>query len=453
MRIKWRQGVIGIIALFMIIVAIIFQTPIEAQAEDFNINSLAQMFVDAVGGASGGNNTFDTIQGGISYKRTGYMCYLLTKDGNTIPGMTAKAFYSPGYSELAGATWQCYSKKGGYSVGSWTKEAPWQLAPFDGNQNTNVSQIKSWMTQMSSGEQNGIRFVFDNWGDEIAKKFSDGDYILVIETILHFQPQKIVSSQPMQSVTFAQIKGILLSRYGINIETMPSAQQIELVKKAQRLWNEKVAQEGDKYKKVGNPIIGTCYDCIEYEKAVGGDTKVFSAFTNRIAVFAEMIEGNGAGVKAGFKAWGGSTSTKISDNEVKEYGVGMMVIACGDSSIQTTYDESQGDTPSPAPIESVGQITIVKNYREKDRTTNTYEEKGCYIRNSLSGKIQIEDELSYKVIGWAVSTTTTPSPTISSLTWESSIPNTITSTGTTPTTVDITTPSTCLYHVNAKNSN
>lgn len=453
MRIKWRQGVIGIIALFMIIVAIIFQTPIEAQAEDFNINSLAQMFVDAVGGASGGNNTFDTIQGGISYKRTGYMCYLLTKDGNTIPGMTAKAFYSPGYSELAGATWQCYSKKGGYSVGSWTKEAPWQLAPFDGNQNTNVSQIKSWMTQMSSGEQNGIRFVFDNWGDEIAKKFSDGDYILVIETILHFQPQKIVSSQPMQSVTFAQIKGILLSRYGINIETMPSAQQIELVKKAQRLWNEKVVQEGDKYKKVGNPIIGTCYDCIEYEKAVGGDTKVFSAFTNRIAVFAEMIEGNGAGVKAGFKAWGGSTSTKISDNEVKEYGVGMMVIACGDSSIQTTYDESQGDTPSPAPIESVGQITIVKNYREKDRTTNTYEEKGCYIRNSLSGKIQIEDELSYKVIGWAVSTTTTPSPTISSLTWESSIPNTITSTGTTPTTVDITTPSTCLYHVNAKNSN
>ena len=57
----------------MIIVSIIFQTPIEAQAEDFNINSLAQMFVDAVGGASGGNNTFDTIQGGISYKRTGYI--------------------------------------------------------------------------------------------------------------------------------------------------------------------------------------------------------------------------------------------------------------------------------------------------------------------------------------------------------------------------------------------
>ena len=445
MRIKWRRGIIGIIALFIITIAVIFQTPIEAQAEDFNINKLAQMFVDAVGGASGGNNTFDTIQGAISYKGTGYMCYLLTKDGNTIPGMTAKAFKSPGYSQLSGATWQCYSKKGGYSVDSWSGDAIWNLPPFDGNQNTNVNQIKAWMTQKSSGVANGVQFVKDNWGDDVKDKFGQGEYILVIETILHFQPQKIVSSQPMQSVTFAQIKGILLSRYGINIETMPSAQQIELVKKAQRLWNEKVAQEGDKYKKVGNPIIGTCYDCIEYEKAVGGDTNVFSAFTNRIAVFAEMIEGNGAGVKAGFKAWGGSTSTKISDNEVKEYGVGMMVIACGDPSLQTTYDESQGDIPSPAPIESVGQITIVKNYREKDRTTNTKEEKGCYIRNSLSGKIEIEDELSYKVIGWAVSTTTTPSPTISSLTWESSIPNTITSTGTTPTTVDITTPSTCLY--------
>ena len=143
----------------------------------------------------------------------------------------------------------------------------------------------------------------------------------------------------------------------------------------------------------------------------------------------------------------------MTDRQLETVGYGIHIIDLEDNPYQTTYDESQGDTPSPAPIESVGQITIVKNYREKDRTTNTKEEKGCYIRNSLSGKIEIEDELSYKVIGWAVSTTTTPSPTISSLTWESSIPNTITSTGTTPTTVDITTPSTCLYHVNAKNSN
>ncbi len=135
----------------------------------------------------------------------------------------------------------------------------------------------------------------------------------------------------------------------------------------------------------------------------------------------------------------------MTDGQLETVGYGIHIIDLEDNPYQTTYDESQGDIPSPAPIESVGQITIVKNYREKDRTTNTYEEKGCYIRNSLSGKIEIEDELSYKVIGWAVSTTTTPSPTISSLTWESSIPNTITSTGTTPTTVDITTPSTCLY--------
>ena len=157
--------------------------------------------------------------------------------------------------------------------------------------------------------------------------------------------------------------------------------------------------------------------------------------------------------KFGLDAHAGESMRKLSYNEISGHGYGIHIIHLGDDSLQTTYDESQGDTPSPAPIESVGQITIVKNYREKDRTTNTKEEKGCYIRNSLSGKIEIEDEISYKVIGWAVSTTTTPSPTISSLTWESSIPNTITSTGTTPTTVDITTPSTCLYHVNAKNSN
>ena len=135
---------------------------------------------------------------------------------------------------------------------------------------------------------------------------------------------------------------------------------------------------------------------------------------------------------------------RLVNSEIIGSGYGIHIISLADPSIQTTYDEPQGDTPSPAPTESTGQITIVKNYRIKNSTTNTYEEKGCYVRNSLSGKIEIEDEESYKVRGWAVSTTTTPSP-IPSLTWESSIPSTITSTGTTPTTVSITTPSTCLY--------
>ena len=87
----------------------------------------------------------------------------------------------------------------------------------------------------------------------------------------------------------------------------------------------------------------------------------------------------------------------MTAEQLETVGYGIHIIDLEDNPYQTTYDESQGDTPSPAPVESVGQITIVKNYREKDTVTNTYEEKGCYIKGGLSGKIEIEDEISYNI--------------------------------------------------------
>ena len=40
----------------------------------------------------------NSVHNGISYTKTGYLCYLLTESGDAVDGTTAKAFKSPGFS-------------------------------------------------------------------------------------------------------------------------------------------------------------------------------------------------------------------------------------------------------------------------------------------------------------------------------------------------------------------
>jgi hypothetical protein len=104
-----------------------------------------------------------------------------------------------------------------------------------------------------------------------------------------------------------------------------------------------------------------------------------------------------------------------------------------DIDIQTTYDESQGDTPAPPAKESEGTMQIVKSYRINKG--GTYEDKGTYSITNISENILIEDEQSYKVVGWKTSTSTSTS--VDSRTWNTSVPPNIVTTGTKATTVTL----------------
>ena len=115
----------------------------------------------------------------------------------------------------------------------------------------------------------------------------------------------------------------------------------------------------------------------------------------------------------------------------------------GKSGDQTTYDESKGDTPAPPADESDGAYTIVKNYRYSNDGGNTYIDAGCYNIKNITNKIIVENEQSYKVVGWKISNQT--STNIDSLTWESSIPGNVTQTGTTEKTVQLSNTEKCLY--------
>ena len=384
-------------------ISIMTQKPITAYAYS---DSQLGVFVDALGLSGAGGSK--KIVGGITYARTGYLCYLLTADGNTIPGMTAKAFKSPSFNALSGSVWYCHSKKGGYSVSSWKSMAPWGLPPFNENKSTNVGLIRQWMAQPIGNSCNAVLFVKDNWGFEIAEKFSTGDYVLVAETILNFQPNTRTSGGSINpnDISDDKFKKALLKAKIVDENSIRYLNDytLHLLKETLLSHAESIGLIGGSYKAVdAPPVIGTCSDCIAYEKAVGGQPSIFASYTNKIACFAEYIMKGGPGERAGFIPWTGTIPTLLSDSDVSTYGVAMMVIKAKNDA-QTTCDEGKLPVPHNPPDESDGTKRIIKNYRTRNLTTNELTEDGnTFTIEKVSADILIEDEDTYTVVAWATS--------------------------------------------------
>lgn len=129
------------------------------------------------------------------------------------------------------------------------------------------------------------------------------------------------------------------------------------------------------------------------------------------------------------------TSTGSLDlNVVGNQGFGMQIYWNLEilNDAQTTFDENCGDTPDKAPDESNGATNIVKNYRLK-KSDGTYTDEGCFLKSNTSNTIKIEDEVSYKVVGWKTSNKSTYP--INSVSWN--VPGTISQQGTSSQTVTL----------------
>ncbi len=458
-------------------------------------DSAAGAIIDSLGrGSTAGTST---IQKGISYTRTGYLCYLLTKDGNPIPGMTAKAFRSPGCVLHDGTLSIAKSRKGNYTADSFVGDAPWGCPPFGnsdsyGNVTTNEPTIKAWLAAVASnGNPNAVNFVQDAWGANAATKFKDDEYVLVIETMVNFQysvPDGSAGSSSSGSTSggmtkaeaiayinnlpnetlvqaardahasayldiydyydnainnymagraseirtkdgFRVIDVLTAKEYRDNAITgMRSAVRLEM---ATRYTNGYVfsvgstSSGGRQY--FGTPILGTLPNVLDYRTSYIPEctSNWFASYTNKAAAFAEYITAGKAGERAGFRPWTGSTTEKLTDGQVKEYGVGLMVISAHDNittDVTHTWDaENCGSTPGKAPeyiptptTSSLSRsYTIIKAYRTLNTSTSstsTYINDGVYTREDTIGKILIEDEPTYTVVDWF--TTSTPTATV-----------------------------------------
>lgn len=363
------------------------------------------LFVDVIGSHGSGGNS--KIVNGISYARTGYLCYMLTETGGNVPGAGAILLKCQGYNEIPGASIICTSKKGGFVKNSFDGIAPWPYTPFNENKTTNQAQIKAWMMEEVGGVANAVAFVQTQWGTEVAQHFSSNEYILVIETVLHFQYSVSTGgANKAPQFNYYQVRVMLQNKYPN--AAIPDGMIMQVMDDLNAKLDEYYKSSGAGFQTVGSPIVGTCTDCLNYFDAVVSQytsKNYFSSYLNSIAPFAERITKGGAGEKAGFIPWTASSSGKLTNDEVRTYGVAMMVITAKRDG-QTTCDEPLQPAPHPAPLESQGKTQIVKNYRTL-LPDNTYTEDGCHTRTNVSNKIIIEEEEEYKVVGWVTTNATT----------------------------------------------
>lgn len=286
--------------------------------------------VDLVGDSSPANT--GTLKDGVSYLRTGYLCYLLTADGQAVPGTSAYAFKCPNFAGLSNSVFYASARKGGYYADSWAGTAPWNCSPFNGDKTTNADVIRNWMKTISpSGFSQGQQFVKSCWGASCADKWATGEYIMIVETILSFRYTFYYTYDASLSVS--NWKAYYDALYGSS--SVPDSTRTA---QAQMRYTE--AQSGVKFKAPFGPaVIGTLRDCLDYRDAVYTyacnikpycniqNGNLLSPYTNKVACYAERIGAGSAGERAGFVAYTGDITVNLSDAQVYQYGVGMLAIS------------------------------------------------------------------------------------------------------------------------------
>lgn len=435
----------------------LFINPITAHADIVSevVDAVVAMYNGTSDSNRGGTSA---IVNGVAYTRTGYLCYLLTKDGNRT-GLPAYAFYSPGYNEIPGSRWVCTSRKD-QSVSGWKAEAPWGVTPWGNNGTPSYEpEIRDWMLQPIDGAPQAYAFVKDIWGAEAAKNFMSDEYILVLETIMNFQYSKKGGSSPVSSgndaIDSVNRSAIISTCYVYAIKYVDDLAQIplsEIMKStgaktkselidilaeaaAERILAQ-LASQGTGRTFTSDPLIGTVPNLITYKN---GNT-VFDSYTNKVAPHSEKIKVN----EAGFTAYTGtgSGSGRLSDSEVQSYGVAMLIIHCKSDAIHT-YWQPHGSPGNPEPRipGKTGTCNIVKGYYKENLTTGAKQSLGVYSELDVTSNIIVSGEPNFELVEWRVTTTT--STTVNPIAWNP--PGTTSQQGKTGATLSLKDPEDCVY--------
>lgn len=376
-------------------------------------NAIADSVVASYNGTHSDNHGGTShIVNGVAYTRTGYLCYLLTKDGSTV-GLPAYAFYSPGYNEIPGSRWVCTSRRG-QSVSGWSGEAFWGVTPWENNGSpSNEVKIRDWFLDASSGVTNAQIFVKRVWGEAAVKNFESDEYILVIETIMNFQYSVkggnggSSGDSGLDLATKADIYSSCYRETKSYVKGLPDIPLSEMMKGtgakdsdeliyilANQAYERALAKLqagnlGSNRTFTSDPLIGTVPNLITYKK---GNT-VFDSYTNKVAPHSEKIKVN----EAGFTAYTGTGA--LSDSEVQSYGVAMLIIHCKSDAIHT-YWEPHGSPGNPEPRipNKTGTCNIVKGYYKENLTTGAKQSLGVYYELDVTSNIIVSGEPTFELV-------------------------------------------------------
>lgn len=437
----------------------LFINPITAHADlaAGAANKVADEVAMMYNGTHSDNRGGDShIVNGVAYTRTGYLCYLLTKDGSPV-GLPPYAFYSPSYNGIAGSQWVCTSRRG-QSVSGWTAEAPWNTTPWgNGGSPSYEPDIRDWFLQTGAGGKlNAQIFVYKNWGLAAEKNFESDNYILVIETIMNFQYSVKGGNggnsdgSGLDPATKADIYSSCYNKMKQYVYGLPTTPYLQMVKSTGAEDREELIDilADQAYERVlaklqgGNagtnrtftspPLIGTVPNLITYKK---GNT-VFDSYTNKVAPHSEKIKVN----EAGFTAYTGTGA--LSDSEVQSYGVAMLIIHCKSDAIHTYWPPhgSPGD-PEPRIPNKTGTCNIVKGYYKENLTTGAKQSLGVYYELDVTSNIIVSGEPDFELVEWRVTTAT--STGVNPIAWNP--PGTTSQQGKAGATLSLKDPEDCVY--------
>ena len=320
------------------------------------------------------------VSGGPKSTRCAYLLYIVDKDGNLLTDVvetTIAGCEAPPSDAIYDYE---YSRFGGVAPSIFDGGADWG-SPFDSNGNGRGSEIKEIMLSKNSEGDSFVYTVVEKYlGTEVAREFKGSDQYFIIE-------------------------GVYWAKFQNGTE--------------KGYWNVATAKG---WAQAQN-------DCGCGELGYN----LTSRYTNNIYPNCMKFEFTQFGLSP-------TPSGKQTNDTIINTAGGVISIWGKEGSGQTTCDETQGDIPHIAPPESDGQYAIVKNYRT-EIAPGEYTDDGCFIKNNISRNITIEDEVSYRVVGWKISDSTL---TIDSKTWP--VPGTIAEIGNSAgVTVEIKKPSTVLY--------
>lgn len=353
--------------------------------------------------AENGNGTGDAgssgthiIAGGAASYKSAYLVYIVDGNGSLITPVVEAA--------IDGAKVPPTDGNFNYEKSKFGNQAPSRFTtisgvptPFSSSGDGNGAVLKNTLLNKANNEFRATSIIRDYFGSDMANKFisSSNDMYLIFEGVYW------------------------ITMHGGNLNG-------QVIVATASGW-AKAHQEN------GYPQYGTT---------------IYSRYTNNIFANCMKFEVTQLGLNP--CPSGKQTNDVIMSSASGIISVWNNEVNQGKSGEQTTYDESKGDTPAPPADESDGAYTIVKNYRYSNDGGNTYIDAGCYNIKNIASKIIIENEQSYKVVGWKISNQT--STNINSLTWESSIPGKVTQTGTTEKTVQLSNTEKCLYVLLEKTS-
>ena len=357
--------------------------------------STSLAYADGYNGTGGGaGGASGSASGGASENKTGYRLYVVDKNGNIVSNVV---------DLVTNNTISCNNNMYTTRIGNGTvsrltlipsgmpKPYYYSGSSFKGN----GTALRTWaVANNESGHQNIITLIENELGLNVANYFD---------------------------------KSITKETYYCILEPIT--------------WHDIFSNKPNSVN-MGRSSYGTFYNWMQLYNTLGLTKTFTSSIDNDVLGNCMILQRNELGLKAP-----ASSSDNFSLSSINGLGYGIHIYSNDDlgnnTDDQTTYDESKGDTPAPPADESDGACTIVKNYRYSTDNGSSYTDAGCFDIKNIASTIKIEDEQSYKVVGYKISTT--ESTNINSLTWESSVPGTVTQTGTTAKTVTLSNSEKCLY--------